>query len=101
MNLVNNAIDALIDNKVNNPTVDITAVADKKSGQAIITVKDNGPGIPEDISRTLFEPFVTRQKKNGTGLGLAIVKQYITAHGGEIKVSSDNGALFTINLPLQ
>lgn len=101
MNLVNNAMDALIDNKVNNPSVDITAVADKKSGQAVITIKDNGPGIPDEISKTLFEPFVTSQKKNGTGLGLAIVKQYITAHGGEIKVHSDNGAIFTISLPLK
>jgi two-component system, NtrC family, sensor kinase len=101
MNLVNNAMDVLIDNKVSNPSVYITAVADKKSGQAVITIKDNGPGIPDEISKTLFEPFVTSQKKNGTGLGLAIVKQYITAHGGEIKVHNDNGAVFTVRLPLK
>ena len=101
MNLVNNAIDALIDHKIINPRIDISAEADKKSGRILITVRDNGLGIPNEIIKTLFDPFVTKQKTNGTGLGLAIVKQYITAHGGEIKVANDTGAVFTISLPLQ
>jgi len=101
MNLVNNAMDALVDNKTSNPCVEITAIADKNSGKALITVKDNGPGIPAEIIKSLFEPFVTKQKSNGTGLGLAIVKQYIIAHGGEIKVHNDEGAVFTISLPMQ
>jgi two-component system NtrC family sensor kinase len=67
----------------------------------VISVRDNGPGIPPEIMKTLFDPFVTKQKNNGTGLGLAIVKQYITAHGGEINVENRNGAVFTISLPLQ
>jgi signal transduction histidine kinase len=66
-----------------------------------LKIRDNGPGIPVEILKTVFEPFVTRKKVNGTGLGLAIVKQYIVAHGGEIKVENDNGAVFTIILPLQ
>ena len=66
-----------------------------------ITIRDNGPGIHPEITKTLFEPFVTKQKSNGTGLGLAIVKQYIIAHGGEIKVENDHGAVFTITLPLK
>ena len=61
---------------------------------------DNGPGIPKDILGTLFEPFVTKNKRGGTGLGLAIVKQYIAAHGGKIAISNNNGAIFTIALPL-
>jgi two-component system, NtrC family, sensor kinase len=98
MNIVNNAMDALLDNKVTDPCIHITArVVDE---QVIITIRDNGPGIPEGISKTLFEPFITRQKTNGTGLGLAIVKQYITAHGGKIKVENDKGAVFTISLPI-
>ncbi|MEP7377227.1 MAG: ATP-binding protein [Chitinophagaceae bacterium] len=101
MNLVNNAIDALIDNKIANPRIDIVAEADKASKQVLITIRDNGPGIPSEIMKTLFDPFVTKQKSAGTGLGLAIVKQYITAHGGEIKVDNDNGAVFTITLPVQ
>jgi len=101
MNLVNNAIDALIDQKIINPRIDIHAENDKSTNKAVITVRDNGLGIPNEIIKTLFEPFVTKKKANGTGLGLAIVKQYITAHGGDINVANDNGAVFTITLPMQ
>lgn len=97
-NLVNNAVDALHDHKVTNATLNISA--DVQNGSVIIRVADNGPGIPDEIMSTLFEPFVTRQKKNGTGLGLAIVKQFMTAHGGNITVKNDNGAVFLISLPL-
>ncbi len=98
MNLVNNAMDALQDHKVPDPCIHIAARI--AVNQVLITIRDNGPGIPETISKTLFEPFITKQKTNGTGLGLAIVKQYITAHGGTIKVENDKGAVFTISLPI-
>jgi C4-dicarboxylate-specific signal transduction histidine kinase len=101
MNLVNNAMDALLDHKVPNPRIDIASVVGKDGKNLSITIRDNGPGIPAEIAKTLFEPFITKQKSNGTGLGLAIVKQYITAHGGDIKVENDNGAVFTIILPIQ
>jgi signal transduction histidine kinase len=98
MNLVSNAIEALLDQKISNPSIDITATTG--DGTMLISIRDNGKGIPTEILKSLFEPFVTRQKTNGTGLGLAIVKQYITAHDGEIWVENDNGAVFTIALPL-
>jgi nitrogen-specific signal transduction histidine kinase/CheY-like chemotaxis protein len=101
MNLVNNAMDALIDNKIANPRIDIAATPAPGGKDIRLTIRDNGPGIPAEIAKTLFEPFVTRKKANGTGLGLAIVRQYITAHGGEIKVENDPGAVFTISLPGQ
>ncbi len=101
MNLVNNAFDVLLEHKIVKPRIDISAEIDKKINQVIITIHDNGLGIPNDIIKTLFDPFVTKKKANGTGLGLAIVRQYITAHGGDIKVANDNGAVFTINLPVQ
>ena len=101
MNIVNNAMDALVDHKVANPRIDILAEADRDGKHVIITIRDNGQGIPPEISKTLFEPFITKHKTNGTGLGLAIVKQYITAHGGSIGVENKNGAVFTILLPLQ
>jgi two-component system NtrC family sensor kinase len=99
MNLVNNAMDALVDHKIVNPRIDIHAGVEKDGKNVIITIRDNGCGIPIEISKTLFEPFITKQKSNGTGLGLAIVKQYITAHGGNLNVENDNGAVFTIILP--
>jgi signal transduction histidine kinase/CheY-like chemotaxis protein len=101
MNLVNNAMDALVDHKIADPRIDILAAADKDGKNMTITIRDNGKGIPPEIIKTLFEPFITKHKSNGTGLGLAIVKQYITAHGGNIGVENDNGAVFTILLPLQ
>ncbi len=101
MNLVNNAMDALTDHKVADPAIDITVEDKATPGRLSITIRDNGPGIPEDILKTVFDPFITKKKVNGTGLGLAIVKQYITAHGGNIKVANDKGAAFTISLPIQ
>ncbi len=101
MNLVNNAIDALIDNKIFEPRINIVTKADKDANQITISIRDNGLGIHPEIIKTLFEPFVTKQKSNGTGLGLAIVKQYVTAHGGQIRVANDSGAVFTISLPLK
>ena len=99
MNLVNNAIDALVDHKVANAQIDITASSDTSSHNLTLVIKDNGPGIPADIGKTLFEPFITKQKTNGTGLGLAIVRQYIKSHEGTITVHNDQGAVFTITLP--
>jgi len=98
INLVNNAIEVLHDKKVKNGAIDISARVEGKEVTLYIT--DNGPGIPPEIKDTLFEPFVTRHKKNGTGLGLSIVKQFIIGHGGKIAVYNDNGATFTITLPL-
>jgi signal transduction histidine kinase len=97
-NLVNNAVDALHDHKTAHATLNINA--EVQADSVIISVADNGPGIPDEIAMSLFEPFATRQKKNGTGLGLAIVKQFITAHGGSITVKNDQGAVFSISLPL-
>jgi two-component system NtrC family sensor kinase len=100
MNLVNNASDVLQSKKITEPVIDISAYLEEANNRAIISVRDNGPGIPADIINTLFEPFVTLNKTNGTGLGLAIVKQYINAHGGSVTVTNDNGAVFHITLPL-
>jgi signal transduction histidine kinase len=97
-NLINNAADVLHDHKIADPTIHISAWVEDNN--LMLAVCDNGPGIPQEIQNTLFEPFVTRKKNSGTGLGLAIVKQYVIAHGGKIAVSNNKGALFTITLPL-
>jgi signal transduction histidine kinase/ligand-binding sensor domain-containing protein len=66
----------------------------KKSGNNIlITVKDNGNGIPEAIKGKIFQPFfTTKPTGQGTGLGLSLSYDIIKAHGGEIKVTSEEGA---------
>jgi two-component system nitrogen regulation sensor histidine kinase GlnL len=63
-------------------------------------VRDNGPGIPEDIRPHLFEPFVT-SKSYGSGLGLALVAKIVGDHGGLIEVNSRPGRTeFRLHLPV-
>ena len=66
----------------------------------VVTVRDNGPGIPEDIMPNLFDPFVT-SKPSGSGLGLALVAKIIADHGGLIEVDSRPGRTeFSLHLPM-
>ncbi len=68
-----------------------------------IRVRDNGPGIPAEIIKKLFEPFASyREQGGGTGLGLYVSRHLVTQHGGELRVHSEpgSGATFTIALPL-
>lgn len=65
----------------------------------LITVQDNGPGIPEDLNDHLFDPFVST-KGNGTGLGLALVAKIIGDHGGVISFESrPRRTVFRLSLP--
>lgn len=65
-----------------------------------VWIRDNGPGIPEDIKRYLFDAFVT-SKPNGTGLGLALVAKIIGDHGGVIEFDSVPGrTTFRVMLPM-
>ena len=73
------------------PTV---SVSTKKSGNSVlITVSDNGNGIPKNIVDKIFQPFFTTTKPTGqgTGLGLSLSYDIVKAHGGEIKVESKEG----------
>lgn len=79
-----------------------TIEAHRLDGTVRIALQDTGPGIPEEVAYTLFEPFVTSGKENGTGLGLAICKQIVEAHGGTISFddSAPRGARFVVELPV-
>ncbi|MDH5326591.1 MAG: ATP-binding protein [Gammaproteobacteria bacterium] len=75
-------------------------VQSNQMGRVDISVRDNGPGIPQHIQTGIFEPFYTT-RSNGTGLGLAVVRSIARAHGGEAWVESNGkGSRFTISLPV-
>jgi two-component system nitrogen regulation sensor histidine kinase GlnL len=66
----------------------------------LVAVRDNGPGIPDDIRSNLFDPFVT-SKASGSGLGLALVAKIVSDHGGLIEVDSRPGRTeFRLHLPM-
>jgi two-component system, NtrC family, sensor kinase len=79
-------------------------VSTKKVGdKVLISVKDNGPGIPQKILDKIFQPFfTTKPTGQGTGLGLSLSYDIVKAHGGEIKVETKEGegANFIISLPI-
>ena len=96
-NLVTNAHEALARKKGGR----ISVTTRREDRQCVITVADNGPGIPKDIRSAVFEPFVSQCKVNGTGLGLAIAKAVVEAHHGAIDFTTTRqGTTFTIQLPL-
>ena len=82
------------------PTVSIST---KKSGdKVLISVKDNGNGIPQKILDKIFQPFfTTKPTGQGTGLGLSLSYDIVKAHGGELRVETHEGegSEFIIQLP--
>ena len=95
VNVLQNAREAM--NGKGNLTVS-TRYGDKYS--VIVTIADDGPGVPSDKLPKIFEPYFTTKEK-GTGLGLAIVKHNTEIYGGTVEVDSEpgKGTRFTINLP--
>ena len=104
MNLALNAIQAMDEfESERKKTLEITvgySNSDSESlKQAVITVRDNGGGIPSDVSHRIFDPFFTT-KRDGTGLGLSIVQQIVAGHRGHISLeSSSEGTSFSVFLP--
>lgn len=101
-NLILNAQKALEDSKGRRRIKIITSYRER-TREVVLKIKDNGPGIPENIRSRIFEPFfTTRQVGSGTGIGLAFCHRIITTHGGSIEVDSgiDGGANFIIRMPV-
>jgi len=100
LNLVENAYQATQE-AGDRPQVSIQARRLVHSGVALITLTDNGPGVPDDLRDRVFDPYFTT-KGSGTGLGLAIVKKIVLEHGGSIDVESapEGGSRFTIRVPM-
>jgi two-component system cell cycle sensor histidine kinase/response regulator CckA len=80
----------------------IRIALDLSGGDGLVSVSDEGPGIPEEVRETLFEPFVTTRSGH-SGLGLALARHYVQSHGGAVTAENNDpppGATFTVRLPL-
>jgi len=106
LNLYNNAFYAVTEKKKQQPESyePIVSVSSKKMGdKVVLTVRDNGNGIPQKVVDKIFQPFfTTKPTGEGTGLGLSLSYDIIKAHGGEIKVNTIEGEFteFVIQLPM-
>ncbi|WP_437675953.1 sensor histidine kinase [Sorangium sp. So ce131] len=98
-NLVQNGLDAASAVR-SDPRVGVT-VGPLPNDRVRIVVRDNGPGVAEEMVPRLFEPYATSKEK-GTGLGLAIAQRIVLEHGGEIsyRKATKGGAVFEIWLPV-
>jgi signal transduction histidine kinase/ligand-binding sensor domain-containing protein len=105
LNLVNNAFFAVSERQKRgdeNYQPQVTVSTKKLNGQVLITVADNGTGIPEKVLSKIFQPFfTTKPTGQGTGLGLSLSHDIVKAHGGKIDVHSEagQGTEFIISLP--
>ena len=102
INLINNAV------KNTPPGSEISIESRQAGGEAVVTVRDNGPGIPDDVKPHVFEMFFTGQNKiadgrRGLGLGLALCKSIVESHGGTITLADNDptGCCFTVSLPMK
>jgi two-component system sensor kinase FixL len=98
LNLVRNAFEAMgdmDDGKV------VLETAPGERGFVLVSISDNGPGLPPEIAENLFKPFTTTKEK-GMGVGLSICHSLIEAHGGRIwsEPNTPHGVVFHFQLPV-
>jgi signal transduction histidine kinase len=101
------AFDNIVNNAMRHAESRVEVAVRKEGGYAVITVDDDGPGIPESERQRVFEPFVRLDESRdrasgGVGLGLAIVRQIARTHGGDCRVDGSplKGARFVLSWPL-
>jgi len=106
LNLYNNAFYAVSEKKKQQsegyePAISVSTK--KTDNKIIISVKDNGNGIPQKVIDKVFQPFfTTKPTGQGTGLGLSLSYDIVKAHGGEITANTKEGEFtkFTVQLPI-
>jgi signal transduction histidine kinase len=99
LNLVVNAMDAMASSPSDSRKIGFRT--SRVDNFAELSISDNGPGIPEDRLKKVFEPFFT-SKAEGMGMGLSIARSIVEAHNGQIWAANQpgGGALFRLRLPL-
>lgn len=102
INIVDNAI------KYTQKESQIIISTRKEGNRAIVSISDNGPGIPDEMKPFIFDMFYSGTKnvadsRRSLGLGLSLCQSIITAHGGALKLSDNipHGAVFTFSLPIE
>lgn len=105
--VVRNLVDNAVQHARNRVTIDVRDGHTADGADAVLSVGDDGPGIPPEERDRVFERFVRldphrSRHQGGSGLGLAIVRQLVLDHGGSVTVgdSPDGGALLVVRLPL-
>lgn len=99
INLLRNALDAVENAEQRKVAVSL----ERQQEDALVRIRDSGPGIPEDVAQHLFEPFfTTKPSGKGLGLGLAISSSIVQAMNGQLSARNlpGGGAEFTVRLPL-
>ena len=99
LNLIKNAEDVLLEKKIDEPIITIHSSCTKDCDKRVLTIKDNGGGVPDEIIDKIFDPyFSTKLELDGTGLGLYMSKTIIESHcGGKLSVYNDHeGAIFKV-----
>ncbi len=96
INLLKNALEAV--DGVDDPRIELACA--HKDGQLLLTVGDNGRGLPQSDPELVFTPFFTT-KAGGSGVGLSLARQIALAHGGALTAAPNTpqGTLFTLALP--
>ncbi len=100
INLISNAADAISGQQ---GKIEVSCLH-KEKRHIVLTIRDNGEGIPPEIKEDIFNPFfTTKQKREGNGLGLYIVYNEVSKMGGDLQLDSEVGAgsVFTITIPIE
>ena len=103
LNLVSNALDALVDEETDTPQIIEIATQWIEAERIVeIVIHDNGPGIPPEVQADIFKPFVSTKGSRGTGLGLPVSLKIVQEHGGEVILESEpgEGTTFRMCLPV-
>jgi signal transduction histidine kinase len=98
LNLATNAIDACTESETGDL---VTFRTGREKEEILLTVEDNGVGMPDEVRSRLFARFFSTKPGKGTGLGLMVVKKIVEEHGGSLNVESTpgEGSSFQIRLP--
>ena len=100
VNLLENAVDAMVGVQVDDSTVTVTTGLDE-SGMVVVTVEDVGPGLDDEVLDHAFDAFFSH-KEHGLGMGLAVCRSIVESFGGRIEARNRDGggAVFTVMIPV-